>query len=128
MRNYIRYIILLVLIIAGGLLVISVINKFSEPDVSKVNNGAKTEETTTVDKEDKPSLDVDTTETDTTDTSTDTENSESSSTSGTNTNDNEIDNVTVPNTATGDKTEGTTENIPTYSQYKGNIIISEEEK
>ena len=120
MRNYIRYIILLVLIIAGGLLVISVINKFSEPDVSKVDNGNKTEETTTVDKEEEPTLDVDTAETDT-------ENSDSSSTSDTNTNDNSIENVTVPNTATGDKTEGSTENIPTYSEYKGNIIIAEEE-
>lgn len=122
MRNYIRYIILLVLIIAGGLLVISVINKFSEPDVSKVNNGNKTEETTTVDKEKEPTLDVDSSETDT-------ENSDSSSTSDSNTNnESSIENVTVPNTATGDKTEGSTENIPTYSEYKGNIIISEEEK
>ncbi len=122
MRNYIRYIILLVLIIAGGLLVISVINKFSEPDVSKVDNGNKTEETTTVDKEKEPTLDVDSSETDT-------ENSDSSSTSDSNTNnESSIENVTVPNTATGDKTEGSTENIPTYSEYKGNIIISEEEK
>ena len=122
MRNYIRYIILLVLIIAGGLLVISVINKFSEPDVSKVNNGNKTEETTTVDKEKEPTLDVDSSETDA-------ENSDSSSTSDSNTNnESSIENVTVPNTATGDKTEGSTENIPTYSEYKGNIIISEEEK
>lgn len=36
MRNYIRYIVVLVLIIAGALLLISVINKFTEPDVSKV--------------------------------------------------------------------------------------------
>lgn len=122
MRNYIRYIILLVLIIAGGLLVISVINKFSEPDVSKVDNGNKTEETTTVDKEKEPTLDVDSSETDA-------ENSDSSSTSDSNTNnESSIENVTVPNTATGDKTEGSTENIPTYSEYKGNIIISEEEK
>ena len=122
MRNYIRYIILLVLIIAGGLLVISVINKFSEPDVSKVDNVNKTEETTTVDKEKEPTLDVDSSETDT-------ENSDSSSTSDSNTNnESSIENVTVPNTATGDKTEGSTENIPTYSEYKGNIIISEEEK
>ena len=122
MRNYISYIILLVLIIAGVLVVISVINKFSEPDVSKVDNGNKTEETTTVDKEKEPTLDVDSSETDT-------ENSDSSSTSDSNTNnESSIENVTVPNTATGDKTEGSTENIPTYSEYKGNIIISEEEK
>ena len=75
MRNYIRYIILLVLIIAGGLLVISVINKFSEPDVSKVDNGVKTEETTTKEKE--PTLDVNTDDT----TTNDKENNDTSSSS-----------------------------------------------
>ena len=50
MRNYIRYIVVLVLIIAGGLLLISVINKFTEPEVSKVNNNAKTEEKDTTNK------------------------------------------------------------------------------
>ena len=48
MRNYIRYIVVLVLIIAGGLLIISVVNKFTEPDVSKVNNNPATEEKETV--------------------------------------------------------------------------------
>lgn len=38
MRNYIRYIVILILIIAFGLLLISVINKFTEKDVKKVNN------------------------------------------------------------------------------------------
>ena len=127
MRNYIRYIILLVLIIAGGLLVISVINKFSEPDVSKVDNGAKTEETTT--KDTKPTLDVDTNTNNTTTTNNEenTDTSDSTSDSNNTTTNDAIENVTVPNTATGDKTEGSTENIPTYSQYKGNIIIAEEE-
>ena len=36
MRNYVRYIVLLILIIAGGLLIISVVNKFTEPDVLKL--------------------------------------------------------------------------------------------
>lgn len=125
MRNYIRYIILLVLIIAGGLLVISVINKFSEPDVSKVDNGEKTEETTT--KDTKPTLDVDTNNTTTTNNEENTDTSDSTSDSNSTTTNDAIENVTVPNTATGDKTEGSTENIPTYSQYKGNIIIAEEE-
>ena len=125
MRNYIRYIILLVLIIAGGLLVISVINKFSEPDVSKVDNGAKTEETTT--KDTKPTLDVDINNTTTTNNEENTDTSDSTSDSNSTTTNDAIENVTVPNTATGDKTEGSTENIPTYSQYEGNIIIAEEE-
>ena len=125
MRNYISYIILLVLIIDGGLLVISVINKFSEPDVSKVDNGAKTEETTT--KDTKPTLDVDINNTTTTNNEENTDTSDSTSDSNSTTTNDAIENVTVPNTATGDKTEGSTENIPTYSQYKGNIIIAEEE-
>ena len=44
MRNYIRYIVILVLIIAGGLLLISVVNKFTEPEKGKVDNSTKTEE------------------------------------------------------------------------------------
>ncbi len=44
MRNYIRYIVLLAFIIAGALLIISIVNKFSEPEVSKVNNTVSTEE------------------------------------------------------------------------------------
>lgn len=64
MRNYIRYIVVLVLIIAGALLLISVINKFTEPDVSKVNNNAKTEEkdTTNKDNDSNVTLDVEPTE------------------------------------------------------------------
>ncbi len=57
MRNYIRYIVILVLIIAGGLLIISVVNRFTEPDTSKVDNSAKTEEKETKDITD-PTLDV----------------------------------------------------------------------
>ena len=57
MRNYIRYIVILVLIIAGGLLIISVVNRFTEPDTSKVDNSAKTEEKETKDTTD-PTLDV----------------------------------------------------------------------
>ena len=60
MRNYIRYIVVLVLIIAGGLLIISVVNKFTEPDVSKVNNNPATEEKETVtDNNADVTLDVD---------------------------------------------------------------------
>ena len=45
MRNYIRYIVIIVLIIAFGLLIISVVNKFTEPeDVSKVNNKNQTQQ------------------------------------------------------------------------------------
>lgn len=57
MRNYIRYIVILVLIIAGGLLIISVVNRFTEPDTSKVDNSAKTEEKETKDTT-NPTLDV----------------------------------------------------------------------
>ena len=57
MRNYIRYIVILVLIIAGGLLIISVVNRFTEPDTSKVDNSTKTEEKETKDITD-PTLDV----------------------------------------------------------------------
>ena len=57
MRNYIRYIVILVLIIAGGLLIISVVNRFTEPDTSKVDNSAKTKEKETKDLTD-PTLDV----------------------------------------------------------------------
>ena len=83
MRNYIRYIVLLVLIIAGGLLIISVVNKFSEPDVSKVDNSNQAEETTTTTDE-EPSLDVNTTTDDTQtegDTSTGADSTDSSDTS-----------------------------------------------
>lgn len=64
MRNYIRYIVVLVLIIAGGLLLISVINKFTEPKVSKVDNNAQTEEkdTTKEDNDSNVTLDVEPTD------------------------------------------------------------------
>lgn len=125
MRNYIRYIVILILIIAGGLLLISVINKFTEPDVSKVDNSNKTEEKETTQKEEE---------------NTDNEQEQTSSEDGSKdqnaANENSTQTVTtpntstveVPNTATGEKTEGTTENIPTYSEYKGQLIISEEER
>ena len=64
MRNYIRYIVVLVVIIAGGLLLISVVNKFTEPDVSKVNNNQKTEEKDTVIKDNDANLTLDITQTD----------------------------------------------------------------
>ena len=93
MRNYIRYIVLLVLIIAGGLLIISVVNKFSEPDVSKVDNSNQAEETTT---DEKPSLDVDTTTDDT-----QTEDDASTGADSTDSSGSSIvtDSVVVPNTA-----------------------------
>ena len=109
MRNYIRYIVVLVLIIAGALLLISVINKFTEPDVSKVNNNAKTEEkdTTNKDNDSNVTLDVEPTEEkDTTNGSNgdttapaeeatpDSPNPSISTTTP------ETDNVTVPNTGT----------------------------
>lgn len=111
MRNYIRYIVVLVLIIAGGLLLISVINKFTEPDVSKVNNNAKTEEkdTATKDNDSNITLDVETTdEKDTTSessdnatTSSETVTPDSTDTApSTSTTTSETDNITVPNTGT----------------------------
>ena len=54
MRNYIRYIVILILIIAFGLLLISVINKFTEKDVKKVNN----KNVQTVEKDNKKDEDV----------------------------------------------------------------------
>ena len=109
MRNYIRYIVVLVLIIAGGLLLISVINKFTEPDVSKVNNNAKTEEkdTATKDNDSNVTLDVEPTEEkDTTnesngDTTAPAEEVTPDSTNpSTSTTTPETDNITVPNTGT----------------------------
>lgn len=109
MRNYIRYIVVLVLIIAGALLLISVINKFTEPDVSKVNNNAKTEEkdTTNKDNDSNVTLDVEPTE------EKDTTNGSNGDTTApaeevtpdspnpsTSTTTPETDNVTVPNTGT----------------------------
>ena len=109
MRNYIRYIVVLVLIIAGALLLISVINKFTEPDVSKVNNNAKTEEkdTTNKDNDSNVTLDVEPTEEkDTTngsngDTPAPAEEVRPDSTNpSTSTTTPETDNITVPNTGT----------------------------
>lgn len=112
MRNYIRYIVILVLIIAGGLLIISVVNRFTEPDTSKVDNSAKTEEKETKDITD-PTLDVEPTapeedqssnesqveetapETDTTTTS-----DQDTQTSDTTTTEKDNYNITVPDTGT----------------------------
>lgn len=103
MRNYVRYIILLVLIIAGGLLIISVVNKFSEPDVSKVDNKKQTEQTLSDDEKVEPSLDVDTNDdnvNDASNSSSTSGNSSDTSTSSTDSGSQTItDNVIVPNTA-----------------------------
>lgn len=101
MRNYIRYIVLLILIIVGGLLIISVINKVTEPDVKKVDNKNKTEE---IIKE--PTLDIDkqeenTQKTDEIKPNDNKENANNSSTNASNSNAQEVpvnNNVTVPNT------------------------------
>lgn len=102
MRNYIRYIVLLILIIVGGLLIISVINKVTEPDVKKVDNKNKTEE---IIKE--PTLDIDkqeenTQKTDEIKPNDNKENANNSSTNASNSNTQEEvpanNNVTVPNT------------------------------
>ena len=107
MRNYIRYIVVLVLIIAGALLLISVINKFTEPDVSKVNNNAKTEEKDTTNKDNdsnvtldvEPTEDKDTTNESNGDTTAPAEEVTPDSTNpSTSTTTPETDNVTVPNT------------------------------
>ena len=118
MRNYVRYIVLLILIIAGGLLIISVVNKFTEPDVSKVNNKNKTEETTNTTQGEGPTLDVDTckdassTKEDTTDNDDSTTTQEDTSSSDTTTDnttttteesvDSDTNNVVVPDTGTKD--------------------------
>lgn len=102
MRNYIRYIVLLILIIVGGLLIISVINKVTEPDVKKVDNKNKTEE---IIKE--PTLDVDkqeenTPKTDEIKPNDNNQTTNNSSTNASNSNTNQEapanNNVTVPNT------------------------------
>lgn len=104
MRNYIRYIVLLILIIVGGLLIISVINKVTEPDVKKVDNKNKTEE---IIKE--PTLDVDkqeenTPKTDEIKPNDNNQTTNNSSTNASNSNTNQEvatnNNVTVPNTGT----------------------------
>jgi len=104
MRNYIRYIVLLILIIVGGLLIISVINKVTEPDVKKVYNKNKTEE---IIKE--PTLDVDkqeenTQKTDEIKPNDNNQTTNNSSTNASNSNTNQEvatnNNVTVPNTGT----------------------------
>ncbi len=109
MRNYIRYIVVLVLIIAGALLLISVINKFTEPDVSKVNNNAKTEEKDTTNKDNdsnvtldvEPTEDKDTTNESNGDTTASAEEVTPDSTNpSTSTTTPETDNITVPNTGT----------------------------
>lgn len=108
MRNYIRYIVVLVLIIAGGLLIISVVNKFTEPDVSKVNNNPVTEEKETVtDNNADVTLDVDSNQDESTVTEDPSENSTDSVDTPSSDSDTSIettapqettDNVVVPNT------------------------------
>ena len=112
MRNYIRYIVILVLIIAGGLLIISVVNRFTEPDTSKVDNSAKTEEKETKDTTD-PTLDVEPTapeedqssnesqvEETTPKTDTTTTSDQDTQTSDTTTTETDNYNITVPDTGT----------------------------
>ena len=112
MRNYIRYIVILVLIIAGGLLIISVVNRFTEPDTSKVDNSAKTEEKETKDITD-PTLDVEPTapeedqssnesqvEETTPETDTTTTSDQDTQTSDTTTTETDNYNITVPDTGT----------------------------
>ena len=112
MRNYIRYIVILVLIIAGGLLIISVVNRFTEPDTSKVDNSAKTEEKETKDTTD-PTLDVEPTapeedqssnesqvEETTPKTDTTTTSDQDTQTSDTTTTEKDNYNITVPDTGT----------------------------
>lgn len=99
MGNYVRYIILLVLIIAGGLLIISVVNKFSEPKVSKVDNNEQVEQTIRDEEKVEPSLDIDTDDDQLDDTS-NSSSDMSTSTSTTDTNSQSVtDNVDVPDTA-----------------------------
>lgn len=104
MRNYIRYIVVLVLIIAGGLLLISVVNKFTEPDISKVNNNIKTEEkdTTPKDNDANVTLDVEPTEDKdiTNTTTTPKEKTPNTDSTSTNTPQDQADNIAVPNTGT----------------------------
>ena len=112
MRNYIRYIVILVLIIAGGLLIISVVNRFTEPDTSKVDNSAKTEEKETKDTTD-PTLEVEPTapeedqssnesqvEETTPETDTTTTSDQDTQTSDTTTTETDNYNITVPDTGT----------------------------
>lgn len=114
MKNYVRYIILLILIIAFGLLCISIFNKVTEPDVSKINNKNKTEEKVE-DQEEIGGPEV------ITPSPTPTPSEEPEPT---------IPEHPVPDTAVGDKnkTEIPEENVPIYSQYKGNLIIIEEQR
>ena len=112
MRNYIRYIVILVLIIAGGLLIISVVNRFTEPDTSKVDNSAKTEEKETKDTTEE-TLDVEPTapeedqssnesqvEETTPETDTTTTSDQDTQTSDTTTTETDNYNITVPDTGT----------------------------
>ena len=99
MRNYIRYIVILILIIAFGLLLISVINKFTEKDVKKVNN----KNVQTVEKDDEKdenenvTLDVNGNEEKENITIDNDQEEQASTTTSTTTTDN-ISNVDVPNT------------------------------
>ena len=99
MRNYIRYIVILILIIAFGLLLISVINKFTEKDVTKVNN----KNVQTVEKDDEKdenenvTLDVNGNEEKENITIDNNQEEQATTTTSTTTTDN-ISNVDVPNT------------------------------
>ena len=99
MRNYIRYIVILILIIAFGLLLISVINKFTEKDVKKVNN----KNVQTVEKDDEKdenenvTLDVNGNEEKENITIDNNQEEQATTTTSTTTTDN-ISNVDVPNT------------------------------
>lgn len=99
MRNYIRYIVILILIIAFGLLLISVINKFTEKDVKKVNN----KNVQTVEKDDEKdenenvTLDVNGNEEKENITIDNDQEEQATTTTSTTTTDN-ISNVDVPNT------------------------------
>lgn len=114
MRHYVRYIILLILIIAFGLLCISIFNKVTEPDISKVNNKNKVEEKDDVVTKEKDKEKEEIGGPTVTPTPTPTPSAP-------------IENYPVPNTATGDSNseEVPSENIPIYSDYNGNLIIIE---
>ena len=117
MRNYIRYIVILVLIIAGGLLIISVVNRFTDPGTEKIDNSAKTEEKETKSTK-EPTLDIEPTEQDEEDSSDESQGEETTPDTNTTTTSNqdtqptptmpdtssqesaENNNVIVPNTGT----------------------------
>lgn len=136
MRNYIRYVILLAVIIIFGFLCISAYNKATAPKNTKSSNNS-TKEVVNKNKTKKTTT-TDATKTEETNKETTAEESNQEEQQTTN---NEIDSSTeepqihdVPNTATGDMTESTqnSNDVPLYSQYKKSknnsvLIISTEE-